>query len=46
MAAIADNLPEWNWYNFNTGYTLPEVFELLVGWGLAGLALGKIVLSS
>jgi hypothetical protein len=46
VVAVAGNLPEWNWYNFSTPYTLAEMFDLLVGWTLAGLVLAKIVPSN
>lgn len=42
-AAIIGNLPYWNWFSFDTAYTLVEVGDIVIGWFLAGLVLAKIV---
>ncbi len=39
----ATNLPQWNWYAFSTGFTLAELFNIVVGFLLAGLVIGKVL---
>lgn len=41
-AAVAGNLPYWNWFSFDMNYTLVMIADTLVGWFLAGLALARI----
>ena len=36
-------LSYWIWYHFPTAYILGELIMEVVGWGLAGLAIAKIV---
>ncbi len=43
FAWIAVELPLWNWYWFPTDYTLAQALDALVGWGLAGWVLAKLV---
>ena len=33
-------LPSWNWFNFSTAYAVSEMADIVIGWTLAGLALG------
>jgi hypothetical protein len=40
--AIVGHLPAWNWWSFSPHYTLVEVADSVIGWTLAGLAVGKI----
>jgi hypothetical protein len=35
-------LPGWNWWGFSAAYTFFFLFNLVVGWFLAGLAIAKI----
>lgn len=41
-AGIIANVPNWNWFGFDTQYTLVEFADLLIGWFLAGLIMAKI----
>jgi hypothetical protein len=34
--------PAWTWWGFSAGYTLTLWADLLIGWFLAGLAMGKL----
>jgi hypothetical protein len=38
-ASIVANLGNWNWFAFDTNYTLVLVADVLIGWFLAGLVL-------
>lgn len=40
-AAVVTYVPYWNWFCFDTGYTVVEIADLLVGWLFAGLVLAK-----
>jgi len=40
-AGIVTYLPYWNWFCFDTAYTLVEIADLLLGWLFAGLVLAK-----
>jgi hypothetical protein len=40
-AGIITYLPYWNWFCFDTTYTLVMIADLLLGWLLAGLVLAK-----
>ena len=42
VVAIVGHLPNWNWWSFSPHYTLVEVADSIIGWTLAGLAVGKI----
>jgi hypothetical protein len=39
----ARSLPSWNWYSFGIDYTISELVDLVVGFGLTGLVIGKVV---
>jgi hypothetical protein len=41
-ASIVAHLPNWNWFAFDTNYTLVLVADTLIGWFLAGLVLAGI----
>ncbi len=43
FASLAIDISYWNWYGFPGSYTLVQIFDQMVGWGLAGLALGGII---
>ncbi len=40
--AIVGHLPSWNWWGFSTSYTLIQVADCLIGFGLAGLVIAAI----
>lgn len=40
-AGVVTYLPYWNWFCFDTGYTLVEMGDLLLGWLFAGLVLAR-----
>lgn len=42
VAIIAD-VPNWNWFAFDTHYTLVMMADTLIGWVLAGLVMAKLV---
>jgi len=33
----------WNWYRFPAAFSLGEMLDQVIGWGLSGLALAKMV---
>lgn len=39
---ITTDLMYWNWFHFDTKYTLVLLADLLIGWFLAGLLLAKL----
>jgi hypothetical protein len=41
IAGILVCLPNWAWWGFSTAYTASMFVDLVVGWGLAGLAMAK-----
>lgn len=41
VGGILVALPNWAWWGFSTGYTASVFVDLVVGWGLAGLAMAK-----
>jgi hypothetical protein len=43
VAALATNVPYWNWYGFPTAYTVAYVFTQLVGFLVLGLIAGKVL---
>ena len=43
LAAIATNLSYWNWYGFNTTYTMANVVMELVGFIAAGIVIALIL---
>jgi len=36
-------VPNWIWWGYPTDFSVILALDILVGWGLAGLALAKIV---
>jgi hypothetical protein len=42
-AAVAVNVPYWNWYEFPTVFTLAEMLEHVVGFGVAGLVIAALI---
>jgi hypothetical protein len=42
IAAIATNVPLWNWYDFPLDYMLSNVFMEIVGFFVAGLAVALV----
>lgn len=42
LVGILGLLPPWNSFGFSTYYTLALMVDLVVGWFLAGLAIGKL----
>lgn len=43
FATLAVDVPYWNWYGFPTAYLLNQLFDSLMGWGLAGAALARLL---
>jgi hypothetical protein len=43
IAAIAVNVPYWNWYEFPSAFTLAEMIEHIVGFVVAGLVIAVII---
>ncbi len=43
FATLAVDVPYWNWYGFPTEYLLGQLFDGLIGWGLAGLVLARLL---
>lgn len=41
-AGFVTHVPYWNWFYFNSQFTLVQMADLLVGWFLAGLAMAGI----
>jgi hypothetical protein len=39
----AISLPQWNWYAFSAAFTLAELFNIVIGFLLAGLVIGKVL---
>ena len=46
FAGVFVDLPYWNWYGFPSNYTLVHIVSNVVAWGIAGLAMAKIVKAS
>jgi hypothetical protein len=42
-AAIATNVPYWNWYGFPTNYTVAYMTIQVVGYLLAGLVAAAVL---
>ena len=42
LAAIAANIPHWNWYGFSGTYAAANMFMEIVGLFLAGLAIAAV----
>jgi hypothetical protein len=43
LAAIATNLSLWNWYGFNTAYTVANIVMEVIGFLAAGLAIALVL---
>lgn len=43
FATLAVDVPYWNWYGFPTEYLLGQLLDGLLGWGLAGLVLARLL---
>lgn len=43
FASLAIDISYWNWYGFPGSYTLVQIIDQVVGWGLAGLVLAAII---
>ncbi|HTL54656.1 MAG TPA: hypothetical protein VL361_03220 [Candidatus Limnocylindrales bacterium] len=43
IAGVAVNVPDWNWYGFPSAYTLAQIAEHVVGFGVAGLVIAAII---
>lgn len=41
-AGVLAAFPNWNWWGFSFGYAVVELFDFVIGWFLAGLALAAI----
>ncbi|MBM4132571.1 MAG: hypothetical protein FJ245_02280 [Nitrospira sp.] len=39
---VITHVPYWIWWKFSTSFTLVEFADLVIGWGLAGLAIAKV----
>jgi hypothetical protein len=42
-AGIAVNVPHWNWYGFPAAFTLAEILEHVVGFGVAGVVIAAVI---
>lgn len=38
-AAVVTQLPAWNWFGFDTMFTLVSMADLIIGWLLAGIVM-------
>ena len=43
FGSIVNDLPAWNWYGFPISYTIAHSASWLVSWGIAALAMARIV---
>ena len=43
VVALVGHLSYYNWFNFPLNYTLAFCVDVIVGWGLAGLAIGAVI---
>lgn len=41
VGVIAE-LPQWNWWRFSLAFVGAEIFDLVIGWFLAGLVIAKV----
>lgn len=41
--AIATQVPYWNWFGFDTQFTLVEMADIVIGWFFAGLVMAKCI---
>jgi len=42
IIALMGTLPYWIWFGFPGGFTVGCMFEIVLGWFFAGLAIGKV----
>lgn len=42
-ASIVTNVPAWNWFKFDTHFTLVAMADLVIGWFLAGIFIAALV---
>lgn len=42
-AGLLGYLPDWTWFGFTGGYVFAQILDFVIGWFLAGLAIGKLV---
>jgi hypothetical protein len=40
---ILSHLPHWNWWGFPASYTAIALADLMIGWGLAGVAMAALL---
>lgn len=43
LVGLLGVLPAWNWWGFSGAYVLSCFGDLIIGWGLAGLAMVKLM---
>lgn len=43
FAGVTGHLPNWNWWYYPADFTMAEVVDSVVSWGLAGLAMAAII---
>ena len=43
LVGVLGILPAWNWWAYSTSYTAVLIADLVIGWCLAGLAMGKLL---
>lgn len=43
LVGLLGLVPGWNWWGFPMSYTLVMWLDLVIGWFLAGLAMGKLL---
>ena len=42
-AAVSEHISDWNWYGFSGPFTLLTMGDIIIGWFLAGLAIGWLM---
>lgn len=43
VVALLGTVPAWNWWHFSTGWALLEIFDIVIGWFIGGLIIGKLI---
>jgi|WetSurMetagenome_2_1015567.scaffolds.fasta_scaffold207537_2 hypothetical protein len=43
LIGLGGHIPTWAWWGFSGIYTAGEIVDAVIGWTLAGLAMGKLV---
>ncbi len=43
VAGLLCYVQDWHWWGFSTSYTLVKIADLVIGYGLAGLAMAKVL---